>query len=349
MKHIIFILLALALLVSSCKRAEKKQTIENTQNETITMPSQSYVGFWHTADNPPDDLTILEIGTSTIKFELGVFKIIGTNGTAKIENNKIAFVTDANFSGTMEFNENNILLTVDKSEFEYIKVGRTFNFTLKVDKTAKPQGKLVPTGYRFFDELHGDLNKDGKDDYVLIIKATDKSKFEQDEQRGELDRNRRGILIFFNNGNDYQLALDNRSCFSSENEDGGEYFPPELSVSTGKGNLYIAYDWGKYGNWKYTFRYRNGEFVLIGYDAFVREMSDSDVDGKKIVVVDRNTSYNFSTKKVFTQSITQYMDGGSKTDEKWDTFVVNRPIKLADIKDFDELYIQHIIKFSRND
>ena len=200
-------------------------------------------------------------------------------------------------------------------------------------------GKFIPKGYRLFEELHGDLNGDGKDDYVAIIKGTDKEQVVKSENsdNGELiDRNRRGILIFFNNGNDYQLALDSRSCFASENEEGGTYFPPELSVSTGRGNLYIAYDWGKYGTWKYTLRYRNGEFVLIGYDAYSREMSVSGEEEREIEVVETNSSYNLLTKKVFVKTVTSYTDGGSKTDEKWDAFVVNRLVKLIDIQDFSE-------------
>jgi hypothetical protein len=198
-------------------------------------------------------------------------------------------------------------------------------------------------GYRLFEELYGDLNGDGKDDYVAIIKGTDKGQMVKDENSGELvDRNRRGILISFNNGNDYQRVLDNRSCFESENEEGGTYFPPELSVSTGRGNLYIAYNWGKYGQWKYTFRYRNGEFVLIGYDAYSREMpnnysAEGEGEGEREVeVVETESSYNLLTKKVFVKTVTSYTDGGSNTNEKWDTFVVNRLVKLIDIQDFRE-------------
>ena len=206
------------------------------------------------------------------------------------------------------------------------------------DKTAEHNGELIPAGYRFFEEMHGDLNGDGKDDYVLIIKGTDKKKFVQDENRGEkLDRNRRGIMIFFdNNYNDYQLVMENRNCFSSENEDGGVYFPPELSVKIEKGNLYIAYNHGRYGSWTYTFRYRNGDFVLIGYDVYGREMPEYDTNGKEIEVVEINKSINFLTKKVLTKRATHYTDGTSKNSEEWDNFTVKKLVRLTDIKDFDE-------------
>ncbi|MBL7973320.1 MAG: hypothetical protein JNJ85_00310, partial [Candidatus Kapabacteria bacterium] len=51
---------------------------------------------------------------------------------------------------------------------------------------------FIPKGYILFEPINGDLNKDGIDDCVLIIKGTDKQYIVKDEYRGELDRNRRG-------------------------------------------------------------------------------------------------------------------------------------------------------------
>ncbi len=56
----------------------------------------------------------------------------------------------------------------------------------------KYEGGISAEGW---DEIRGDLNKDGLEDAVLIIKGTDKSKIIQDEDRGTLDRNRRGIIV----------------------------------------------------------------------------------------------------------------------------------------------------------
>jgi hypothetical protein len=122
------------------------------------MPSQGYVGLGHTADNPPDDLTILEIDDSTIKFELGIYRIAVAEGMAKIESDKIVFVADVHFSGTLKFNGNSILVTVDKSEHPYIKARTTYNFTIKVEKN-QPLRKVKhyyaddgQTYGRFFDD-----------------------------------------------------------------------------------------------------------------------------------------------------------------------------------------------------
>ena len=59
----------------------------------------------------------------------------------------IKVVTDADFSGTMEFHKNSILLTVDKSEFEYIQAGTTFDFTVKVETNIETDEVLISVSY----------------------------------------------------------------------------------------------------------------------------------------------------------------------------------------------------------
>ena len=188
---------------------------------------------------------------------------------------------------------------------------------------------FLPKGYVVFEKITGDLNKDSIDDCVLIIKGTDTSKIITDENRGRLDRNRRGIIVLFSKSGHYELAVKNYDCFSSENEDGGVYFPPELSIEIEKGNLYVHYGHGRYGFWKYTFRFQNSDFELIGYDA-------SENRGP---VVNSETSINFSTKikqvKVNTNENAVSGEEVFKTISK--KIKIDQLLKLSNIKDFDQL------------
>ena len=187
---------------------------------------------------------------------------------------------------------------------------------------------FIPKGYVLFEKVYGDLNKDGLEDCVLIIKGTDNSKIINHEFRGKLDRNRRGIIILFNKKDKYEVALKNLSCFSSENEEGGVYFPPDLSIEIKKGNLYINYSHGRYGYWQYNFRYQHANFELIGYDR-----------SNGGVVIEKEISINFLTKKKQEKVNTnENAEGGDEVfKETWSTVQIDSFISLATIKDFDEL------------
>ena len=134
------------------------------------------------------------------------------------------------------------------------------------NETSMSPQDFVPDEFAVFDKIFGDLNDDGQEDCIVITKGTDPNQVVLDEYFGEMDRNRRGIIVLFKDGNTYEQVAKNQSCFSSENEDGGVYFPPELSVEIKKGKLYVHYAHGRYGYWKYTFRYQENSFKLIGYD-----------------------------------------------------------------------------------
>lgn len=203
-------------------------------------------------------------------------------------------------------------------------------------KSAGNPLDFIPSGYTVFEKAVGDLNKDNQDDYVFVIKGTDKSNFVHDEQRGELDRNRRGIIVVFRNENKYNLIAENIDCFSSENEDGGVYFSPELDVSITKGKLDIGYSHGRYGFWSYTFRFQHSKLELIGYD-------NSEDRGP---VIERVTSINFSTNKMLIKENTNFnAEGGDEQfKETWTKIRRDKLIDLEEIKDFDELYRDNLLE-----
>lgn len=209
----------------------------------------------------------------------------------------------------------------------------TIFFTITIlgqTKHGKKLSDFLPKGYVISEKVNGDLNKDGIEDIILIIKGTDKSKIIKDEFRGELDKNRRGIIILFNKKDYHELASQNYNCFSSENEDGGVYFPPELSVEIKKGNLCVNYGHGRYGFWKYTFRFQNSDFDLIGYD-----------ESNGGVVIESETSINFLTKKRLKKlNLNKKADGETEVfNQRWKNIKINRLIKLSEIVDFDEFEI----------
>ena len=119
-------------------------------------------------------------------------------------------------------------------------------------------------------------------------------------------------------------------CFYSENEDGGVYFPPVLSISIKDNKLYFDYTHGRYGYWQYTFRYQALDFVLIGYDA-------SENYGP---IVQKVTSINFLTKKKLTRdnlNKDNEASGDENFKDTWENIDIQKLYKLSEIKDFEEL------------
>jgi hypothetical protein len=190
---------------------------------------------------------------------------------------------------------------------------------------------FLPKGYVIFGEVYGDLNKDGLDDCILIIKGTAKNKIIKDDYRGVLDRNRRGIIVLFKTNDSYEAAIKNYDCFSSENEDGGVYYPPELSLEINRGNLYVMYAHGRYGYWKYTFRSQNSGFELIGYDA----------SNSRGPVINSEISINYLTrKKIVKENTNENAESGEEVFKETVTRINKSKLtKLSEIKDFDEFEV----------
>ena len=188
---------------------------------------------------------------------------------------------------------------------------------------------FIPKGYVFFSRCVGDLNHDGEPDMVMMIKGTDKSKWVNDEQRGRLDRNRRGLIILFKHDDGYKLIAENDECFSSENEDGGVYYAPELSLDINKNCLLIKYAHGRFGNWQYTFGYHNNDFELIGYyhNRCIRYATYYNLD------------INFHTCiRVYEENLKVYDKDGNEEFKVTKTKIKRRkPINLSEVVDFDKL------------
>lgn len=188
---------------------------------------------------------------------------------------------------------------------------------------------FIPKGYAVFENYYGDLNNDGQEDCVVLIKKTDTANIVTNRFDQKVDRNRRGIIVLFKTAEGYRVADKNYDCFSSENEDGGVYFPPQLSIEINNEKLFLHYGHGRYGFWKYTFRFQNSNFELIGFD------SSSNYGP----VINKETSINFLTKKkLIKENTNENAEGGDEVfNVTWSDVETGHLIKLSDIKDFDEL------------
>ena len=193
---------------------------------------------------------------------------------------------------------------------------------------------FIPKGYKLFEKISGDLNKDGLDDCVLIIKATRKDGFERDYEGKLIDRNRRGIIVLFSEEKGYKVAVKNYNCFSSENEDGGVYFAPYLSIDIRNSKLFVHYAHGRYGYWEYCFRYQDSDFMLIGYESL----------GSQGPTVLGKVSINFLTGVRYDDdNVNKYDDDAEEKFVRKVIKLKKEPLKkLSEIDDFDELEIERL-------
>ncbi|MDG1714521.1 hypothetical protein [Lacinutrix sp.] len=190
---------------------------------------------------------------------------------------------------------------------------------------------FIPKGYVAVEKQFGDLNNDDEVDCVIIIKKTDKNNIVKNRFDKKVDQNRRGLIILLKNGNSYRIADKNYDCFSSENEDGGVYYQPQLSIKIKKGNLIVNYNHGRYGFWNYTFRFKNSHFELINYDA---------THGGAII--ESELYIDFLTKKKLVIEYTNTNEENNETfKETWYDIEIEPLLKLSSIKDFDTLEMYH--------
>lgn len=187
---------------------------------------------------------------------------------------------------------------------------------------------FIPKGYDLIYLTFGDLNKDSLQDCVLIIKGTDSTNVVTNRFEQIVDRNRLGIIVLFKNNNGYQIADKNYDCLSSENEDGGVYFPPELDVYISNNYLNIDFLHGRYGTWGYTFQYQNENFELI-------EFTSSSNRGP---IVLSTTYLNFITKKKIVNVNKNPDDEENELfTETIDSIEIENRIKLSEIEAFEDL------------
>lgn len=188
---------------------------------------------------------------------------------------------------------------------------------------------LIPKGYVLFEEYSGDLNNDDRNDYVLIIKNTKEEEIVENRFGDVVDRNRRGIIVILNKENEYEKVVENTDCFSSENEDGGVYMPPELWINIENNKLKIHYGHGRYGYWEYIFKCLESDFELIGYES-------SESNGPKILY---QSKIDFIKKeKTLSENTTLDPEAEEEIFEviSYDLQIDNL-IRLSEIKNFEDL------------
>jgi hypothetical protein len=180
---------------------------------------------------------------------------------------------------------------------------------------AQTQADLVPKGWTVEMESRGDLNGDRAADLMLVLHMTNPSNVITNDGFGasELDTNPRILVVAFADKatNKYSLALANHTLIPRHTNPSMD--DPLEGAAIVKGTLQVSLGfWMSAGSWyesqtRFTFRYQDGCFRLIGYDSTGRQRNSEETS---------TVSINYLTKKL---KITKGNIQNDRTDVSWKT------------------------------
>ncbi|WP_143286477.1 hypothetical protein [Burkholderia ubonensis] len=177
-----------------------------------------------------------------------------------------------------------------------------------VTKAQKPED-FVPKGWKLELQAKGDLNGDGRDDLVLVLRDNDPANVISHDGMCEnpFDANPRILVVAFAQPDGrYTLALRNETLIPTRDTPCVDDMLQNGGVSISRGALRVTLSrFSSAGGWEmgsttYTFRWQEGNFMLIGYD-------DSSVMRNSGEM--RTLSVNFSTGKAKVSTGNAFKDG----------------------------------------
>lgn len=174
--------------------------------------------------------------------------------------------------------------------------------------TGRRVADFVPAGFEVVKSVTGDLNADGAADAAVHIKGTSKKFHNANEGLGSdvFDTNPRILLILFKDKANGTFRLAEQSNTFIIPPDSPVSSEPFQDMSIKGGVLKIDLElWQSAGGWgmthaSYKFRYRSGEFELIGADRNDAMRNTGEME---------TVSYNFLTNRVKASK-------GNFTDDK---------------------------------
>lgn len=186
-------------------------------------------------------------------------------------------------------------------------------------ESAPDSDAFAPPGWMVESQIAGDLDRDGDEDVVFVLHATNPANVLKNDGLGEsqLNTNPRILGVGFREGAGYRLALQNATLIPRHTEpvledafaDGG------LEIARGAFSVTLtsfssAGSW-EAGNSKLTFRWQNGRFELIGW-------------GKN--TVQRNTGATADTSANFSTGVLEVGTGSIERDR---TKVTKKKLQLG--------------------
>jgi len=197
--------------------------------------------------------------------------------------------------------------------------------------------EFVPKNWKIIAKAEGDLNADKVADLVIVIEDTKKKNILSNNDglgASALNTNPRLLLVLFKNSkNKFYLDEKNRINIPSEgNLENPCLEDPFLSskgieITKGLLKLSLRY-WLSCGSWEmnvndYTFRLKNNQFELIGYDTFSLHRASGEIE---------ESSYNFLTKKKSITTGKNISEEDEKPITQWSKIISKTKLTFSNIE-----------------
>jgi hypothetical protein len=167
-------------------------------------------------------------------------------------------------------------------------------------KHAQSVEGFLPMEWRMELKQTGDLNGDGRDDVVMVLRALEERNIIDIRGQGgpeHFDTNPRILMVAFANAaGGYDLALENHTLIARTTEPlGQDPLDPNgvqeggVAIKNGTLQVTLGYFGGNMGHLTYTFRFEKGGFKLIGYDS---------IDVERFKGIASQVSVNYLTRRV---------------------------------------------------
>jgi len=134
---------------------------------------------------------------------------------------------------------------------------------------------FAPAGWAIEMRAAGDLDKDGRDDLVIVLRMHDPANVIHNDGLGpdEFDTNPRMLAVLLADAGGYRLAVEDHALVPRpDNPVMDDYLDGDGAVSVQRGGFSVRlHAWASAGSWytsgsTFTFRWQEGCFRLIGYD-----------------------------------------------------------------------------------
>ncbi len=185
-----------------------------------------------------------------------------------------------------------------------------------IAQTAATPAEFIPKGWKQVQLAQGDLNRDGKPDFAMVMRMDSAANRIASSWAPEdrYDTNPWMLIAAFRDGAGYTLALsDHQLIPRHENPNADEEFD-EIKVANGNlkvvMHLFMSAGGWEMGGTAYTFRWQDGGFKLIGFDrdevhrgsGAMTEVSINYLTGRKLLKTGTIESDDHKTQELRIES-----------------------------------------------